>query len=349
MTEQQPSQVPGGPGLGQKAATAARAADGPTAADREAAAEPDAGAVAGAVDSRAPEELSLREIDARTRPVTGLRSPLAPLESAERARNFGSFYYMEHWLRQLRGYGWTVLMTAVGTPLVYLFAMGVGLATLVDANTNAALDAGNGQSVPYLVFVAPALLATAAIMVASEENTYSVMSGFKWRKTYYGPNASPLQSHQLVNGHSMGVLARLLLTTGLYFLCLVLFGAVPEATGWVMIFTAALGGMSFGLPLMAYSASIEDDRGQFALVQRFIVMPLFLFSGTFFPLEAMPLVVRWIGWVSPLWHSTELGRVLSYGSAEPVWLTVLHVVYLVVLCIAGWFFARRIYVRRLGK
>ena len=57
-----------------------------------------------------------------------------------------------------------------------------------------------------------------------------------------------------------------------------------------MIFTAALAGLSFGLPLMAYAASIEEDAGQFAMVQRFIVMPLFLFSGTFFPLEAMPLL-----------------------------------------------------------
>ncbi len=345
MTEQQPSQVPGG----QEAEAASQASAESAAAGHIPAPEPDPAAAAGSVDARIPAQLTLREVDALTRPVTGLRSPLSPLQSAERARNFGSFYYMEHWLRQLRGYGWTVLMTAVGTPLVYLFAMGVGLATLVDANTNVSLDAGNGQAVPYLVFVAPALLATAAIMVASEENTYSVISGFKWRKTYYGPNASPLQSQQLVNGHSMGVLARLLLTTGLYFLCLVLFGAVVEPTGWVMIFTAALGGMSFGLPLMAYSASIEEDRGQFALVQRFIVMPLFLFSGTFFPLEAMPLLVRWIGWISPLWHSTELGRVLSYGYAEPVWLTVLHVAYLAVLCVVGWIFARRVYIRRLGK
>ncbi|NKX51104.1 ABC transporter permease, partial [Arthrobacter deserti] len=131
-------------------------------------------------------------------PGTGLRPPLDPLESAARARRFGSWYFLEYWLRALRGYGWTVALTAVGTPLVYLFAMGVGLATLVDANAGAAL--GAGRPVSYLVFVAPALLATAAIMVAAEENTYPVMAGFKWRRTYYGPNASPLGSHQLVNG-----------------------------------------------------------------------------------------------------------------------------------------------------
>jgi lipooligosaccharide transport system permease protein len=294
-----------------------------------------------------PQRPTLREADA-TAPLLSLRVPLTPEESAAKARRFGSLYFAEHWLRTMRGYGWTVVMTAVGTPLVYLFAMGVGLATLIDANTGASLGGGRGGGLPYLVFVAPALLATAGIMVATEENTYSVMSGFKWRRTYYGPNASPLSSAQLVNGHSLGVLFRLLLTTGLYYLFLLLFGAVPEPAGWLMIFTAALGGMAFGLPLMAYASSIVEDKGQFAMVQRFVVMPLFLFSGTFFPLASMPWAVQWIGWISPLWHSTELGRVLSYGYAEPAWLTAVHVLYLAVLAAAGWVLARRNYSRRLG-
>ncbi|MFZ3452878.1 ABC transporter permease [Arthrobacter sp. 7Tela_A1] len=285
----------------------------------------------------------------QTHAVLGLRSPLTPEEAARRARRFGPVYYAEHWLRRMRGYGWTVLVTAVGTPLVYLFGMGVGLATLVDTGTNAAFDAGNGASVSYLMFVAPALLATAAIMVSSEENTYTVMSGFKWRRTYYGPNASPLSSGQLVDGHVLGLGVRLLITCGAYFIFLLLFGAVGNpGTAWLMILTAILGGLAFGLPLMAYSASIQEDRGQFAMVQRFIVMPLFLFSGTFFPLDTLPLVIRWIGWISPLWHATELGRMFSYGITEPAWLTAVHVAYLLVLAAAGWLLARRIFTGRLG-
>ena len=94
----------------------------------------------------------------QTHAVLGLRSPLTPEETARRARRFGAIYYAEHWLRRMRGYGWTVLVTAVGTPLVYLFGMGVGLASLVDTGTNAAFDAGDGSSVSYLLFVGPALL-----------------------------------------------------------------------------------------------------------------------------------------------------------------------------------------------
>ena len=68
---------------------------------------------------------------------------------------------------------------------------------------------------------------------------------------------------------------------------------------------------------------------------RFIVMPLFLFSGTFFPLDTLPLGVRWIGWISPIWHGTELGRVVSYGYEEAPWLTVVHVVFLLGLAAAA--------------
>ena len=82
---------------------------------------------------------------------------------------------------------------------------------------------------------------------------------------------------------------------------------------------------------------------------RFIVIPLFLFSGTFFPLEQLPIFLQWIGWISPLWHGTELGRVLSYGMHEPVWLTLSHVAFLVLLLVVGWRGTHRVVERRLNK
>ncbi|MCQ1950962.1 ABC transporter permease [Arthrobacter sp. zg-Y859] len=280
--------------------------------------------------------------------VLGLRSPLTPRQTAARARRFGALYYADMWIRRMRGYQGTVLMTAIGTPLVYLLGMGTGLAVLIDGNSNAGFPGGDGSTVSYLVFLGPALVATAALMVSSEENTYTVMGGFKWHRTYYGPNASPISSGQIALGHVLGVTVRILLTTGLYYLFLVLFGAVVQpATGWLMIFTALLAGLAFGMPLLAFSSTLKEDKGQFAMVQRFIVMPLFLFSGTFFPLESLPLAVRWIGWISPLWHSTELGRVLSYGHPEPAAMTAVHLVYLLVLTVGGLVLARRNFTRRL--
>lgn len=283
---------------------------------------------------------------------TGLTGPPArslpvahgPAAAAAKARRWGSFYYAEHVLRVMKGYSWSLVMYSVGHPVAYLFAMGVGLATLVDAQ-----DAGAFGGVGYVTFVAPALLVSAAVMTAANEFTFPVMGGFKWRRTYFGPHASPLTPQQIAAGHIMAVTLRFLLQSAVYFAAVALFGAAPGGWGWVTILVATLAALSFGLPLMAYSASITEDKGQFALVMRFIVMPLFLFSGTFFPLDSLPLAVRWIGWISPIWHGTELGRVFSYGYHEPALLTLLHVVVLVGLAVAGWFLTRRQFALRMGR
>lgn len=268
----------------------------------------------------------------------------SPEVSAARARRWGAFYYAEQVLRVMKGYAWSILMYSVGQPVAYLFAMGVGLATLVDAD-----DAGAFGGVSYLAFIAPALLVSAAVMTAANEFTFPVMDGFKWRRIYYGPHASPLTPEQIAAGQIIAVTLRLLLQSAIYFAAVALFGASPSGWGWAGIVVATLAGLSFGLPLMAYSASIKEDKGQFALVMRFIVMPLFLFSGTFFPLDTLPWAVRWIGWISPIWHGTELGRVFSYGYEEPPVLTVVHVVVLVALAAVGWVLTRRQFVRRLGQ
>jgi lipooligosaccharide transport system permease protein len=86
-----------------------------------------------------------------------------------------------------------------------------------------------------------------------------------------------------------------------------------------------------------------------AMIMRFGITPMFLFSGTFFSLGQMPIYLQWIGWISPLWHGTELGRVLSYGAEEPAWLTVLHVAYPLALCWFGWRATQRVVTRRLNK
>ncbi|MGX5714464.1 ABC transporter permease [Arthrobacter sp. MAHUQ-56] len=274
------------------------------------------------------------------RPVPSAHSPA---EAAAKARRWGAFYYAEQVLRVMKGYTWSILMYSVGQPVAYLFAMGVGLASLVDTGSVAF------GGVAYLAFIAPALLVSAAVMTAANEFTFPVMAGFKWRRTYFGPHASPLTPGQIAAGHIMAVTLRLFLQSAVYFAAVALFGASPSGWGWAGVFVATLAGLAFGLPLMAYSASITEDKGQFALVMRFIVMPLFLFSGTFFPLDNLPLAVRWIGWISPIWHGTELGRVLSFGYREPPLLTAVHVAVLSLLAVAGWILTRRRFARRMGQ
>ncbi|GAA3768819.1 ABC transporter permease [Microbacterium kribbense] len=274
------------------------------------------------------------------------------MAGGRRPRRFGSWYATEHMLRAMRAYGWTIVVGALGQPLVYLFGLAVGLAALISQD----IPAGDGGSVSYLVFVAPALLMTATISVASEEFTYPVLAGFKWRRYFYGFNASALSSPQIAHGVAVAASARMLFAGAAYYLFIWAFGAVfplvtvpAPQTGWIAIAVGLLAGWSFGMPLMAYAASIEDDKGQFALVQRFVFMPMFLFSGTFYPLTVLPLWLQPIGWVSPLWHATELGRMATFGGPVDVVMLCVHLAYLLLLSIGGYLLARRAFTRRLAK
>lgn len=266
------------------------------------------------------------------------------LSGGVKPRRFGGWYVAEHRLLVMRAYLQTMIATGIGSPLLYLYALGVGLATLVDANV------GPGQAaVSYLVFVAPALLCNAAMTTAMEEFSYPIMLGFKWNPVFFGMNAAPLTGGQIINGITYAVIIRMLGQSIVYYAFMLLFGAVPSPVGWLTIPVAILTGMAVGTLIMSYATHLDEDRGQFNYVMRFGVIPMTLFSGTFFPLETLPVFLQWIGWISPLWHGVELSRVFAYGYDEPGWLTAVHVIYLTALTVIGWFIARRLATRRLNK
>jgi lipooligosaccharide transport system permease protein len=267
------------------------------------------------------------------------------LAAGVRPRRFGAWYVAEHRLRVLGTSRGTVIATAIGTPFLYLFAFGIGLATLVSANLGP--EAVDGVS--YLTFVAPALICSSALVIATEELTYPIMLGFKWNPTFVGMNAAPLSGRQITDGNVILVVIRMTAATLVYYLVMLLFGAIPQPSGLLVVPIAVLTGLAFGMPLLAYSSSITEDRGQFAVVMRVIVLPVTLFSGTIFPLSQLPLYLQWIGWISPLWHGTQLARVASYGMVEPIWLTAIHLVVLIGLSVVGWQWAARIATKRLNK
>jgi lipooligosaccharide transport system permease protein len=184
--------------------------------------------------------------------------------------------------------------------------------------------------------------------VATEEFTYSVMEGFKWRRTFLAMNATPISPSQVAGGLVIAVAVRMLFTAVAYALIALAFGAVRGLTAVLLLpVVGLLGGLAFGLPLLAYSASLTEDTGQFSVVQRFVFTPMFLFSGTFYPLDTLPGWLHWIGWISPVWHGTELGRAASYGAPIGAGMAVVHVVFLVALAAGGWWAARRRFERRL--
>ena len=259
-----------------------------------------------------------------------------------RYRKLGAWYVAEHKIRQLRGYAGTLIATAFGTPILYLFAFGVGLAALITQNV------GPVPGVSYLEFVAPALLASAAVLVAVEEYTFGILLGLKWNATFIGMNAAPITARQIVDGVMIFVGLRMLVAGTIYAGIMVAFGAIPIGWGLLTIVAGVLGGFAF-TPVAAFAATITEDKGQFAIMQRLVILPLTLFSGTVFPLTDLPIFLQPIGWLSPLWHASELGRQFVYGPTEPIWLTVVHVLYLLGLTVLGWQLCARFIARRLNK
>lgn len=260
---------------------------------------------------------------------------------AQRAARFGIWYYAETVLRGMRAYFWPILFYAVGQPVLYMVAMGIGLGQLVGSGV------GTVDGVDYLTFVAPALLVSTIVMSASAEMTYPVMAGFKWRRLYQGPLASALQPSQVALGHLLAVVIRFLVQSVIFWLIMVAFGAAPSGWSWVVVPVGVLSATAFGAPLQAYAATLRDEGFQFSFIQRFVVMPMFLFAGTFFPLSAMPVYLHWIGWISPVWHGTQLARAASYGADVPPAMMAVHLVFLAGLTLLGLLWAVRVYTRRL--
>jgi lipooligosaccharide transport system permease protein len=133
---------------------------------------------------------------------------------------------------------------------------------------------------------------------------------------------------QLADGIMIVALARGLATVVMYVAILLIFGAIPLASAAALVLSSMLAGWGMAAIMLAVTARLENDEGYFALINRFLIAPMFLFSGTFYPLDLMPIYLQPIGWISPLWHATDLGRFLSYGMPLEPWLVILHFVFL---------------------
>jgi lipooligosaccharide transport system permease protein len=247
----------------------------------------------------------------------------------------------EHWLAQYKRVWRGTVGTSLINPLLYLAALGVGLGTIVDESSNP--PAG----VPYLDFIAPGLLAAAAMQTAATESSWPVMGAIKWTRTYYAMTATPLTERDVLVGHQLFVVTRVLTASSAYLLVVALFGAVHSWWGVLAIPVAVLIGTAFSMPMAAYAASTEHDRS-FPPIFRFLIVPMFLFSGTFFPVEQLPLAFELVAYVTPIWHGVELCRGLMLGTIE-LQAAVGHVAYMAAWTVGGFLVARRTYERRLFR
>ena len=165
---------------------------------------------------------------------------------------------------------------------------------------------------PYLQYVVPGILAMQAMMTAFGESTYAVMGYIKWNQMYAAMLATPLRVVEVLGGH-LAVVAFHLFTGSLIFVLVAApFGAF--ASWWVVLAVpvAVLTGLAFAVPTFALAARLENDNG-FSILFRFVVTPLMLFSGTFFPIDQLPGWMQPLAWVTPLWHGVELCRDAATG------------------------------------
>jgi lipooligosaccharide transport system permease protein len=257
----------------------------------------------------------------------------------------GALFVTEARLRNMLKWVWLIIAIAIANPVLYLVSIGLGLGSFIDQNAGSA----GVDGVSYLTFLAPALLATAAIQGALDESTYPTLEGFKWNKIFFSMNATPLSGNHIAMGVFFNSLIRTVFTAVLYWLVMLSFGVLESPRAWLAIFTAVMAGAAFGVFMQALAGLLENENLFFTLVERFIIMPLFLFSGTFYPLSSMPVFLQWIGWISPLWHATELGRWLTYGSEISTQMLFVHFIFLNSILIVGLIASRRIFTRRLGK
>lgn len=236
-------------------------------------------------------------------------------------------------------------VSSVLQPLLFLLAFGVGFGNLIEEGGRQAEATGG---VDYLVWLAPALLAAAAVQNAAMEASYPILSAFKWQRTYWAVTSTPVTSEQLAVGQLVWIACRLGLSGAVYLLVVLCFGAIDSAWMLAALPCAVLCGMALGAPLAAFAATVENEGHAFAAVFRFVVVPMTLFSGTFYPIDQLPAGVRPLAWISPLWHGTELCRGFALEDLSG-WAALGHTAYLGALLTIGVVLVRRGFRVRLGR
>ncbi len=246
-----------------------------------------------------------------------------------------------YWLYQYRRTWRGSAVSTVLFPVLFLASMGVGLGSLVDSSASRGVE---GHS--YLVFLAPGLLAATAMQTGVGESTYPVMGAIKWVKTYHAMLATPLGVLDVMVGHLLYIAARVLLGAVVFLAVMTAFGAVDSPLGLLTLPAAVLTGMAFSAPVVAFAAVNENDAG-FAILMRFVVTPLFLFGGVFYPVRQLPVVLEQLAYLTPLWHGVALSRGLALGTVS-AGAALGHALYLSAWIAVGTRFAARNYRRRLA-
>ena len=248
-----------------------------------------------------------------------------------RAAAYWGFQYKRTWRSSV--------VTSFLIPVLYLAAMGVALGSLIDKHSHGV------DGVTYVAFLAPGLLAGTCMQIGTNDATYPVMGGIKWMRTYHAQLAAPIGVYDVLLGHLAWIAARLAIVVSIYLAVMAAFGVVYSPWAILALPAGILTGMAFAAPVAAFAATLDNDDA-FSTLYRFAIIPLFLFSGTFFPISQLPLLLQFVAYVTPLYHGVALCRDLTLGQVH-AWADVGHAVYLAAWTGVGYALARRTFAARL--
>jgi lipooligosaccharide transport system permease protein len=225
-------------------------------------------------------------------------------------------------------------------PVLFLTAMGIGIGTLIGTDTAAF------GGFDYIDWLGPGLLAASAMQTATFESTYPIMNKIMWGRNYEAMLSTPLGIRSIVGGELAWSAFRIGTLAVVFLVVLALFGVPRTPLAVLAVPFTILIGLAFSACLIAFTATQKNDVG-FSAIFRFVINPLFLFSGTFFPLSQLPDQVEWVPWLTPLFHGVELVRGSILGTLDPVTAPV-HLAYLLAMFAVGAWLAERTLTKRMA-
>jgi lipooligosaccharide transport system permease protein len=237
------------------------------------------------------------------------------------------------------------VITSFVNPVLFLLAMGVGLGELVDRSGGI-----EALGMPYLTYITTGLLAASAMQTAAADAGFPVQAGIRWTRTYHAALATPIDVRALVLGHLGWLLLRLAFTTIVYAIVIAVFDAAPLGGALLAVGPALLTGLAVAAPVTAFSAHLKRDGGLPAMF-RFVIIPMFLFSGTFFSIDQLNVFLRPVAFATPLWHGVELCRLVAVGDRGPGphISPLLNIAYLAVWVVVGTWLAIGEFRKRLAQ
>ncbi|MDQ4490243.1 ABC transporter permease [Sinomonas sp. ASV486] len=253
-------------------------------------------------------------------------------------RPFGALYsgntqaVVERGFRVIKSQNWIILVSGFFEPVFYLLSMGIGLGSLVGA-----VEGPGGAQISYAAYIAPALLAVSAMNGAIYDSTWNVFFKMHFGKIYQGMLYTSLGPLDIAMGEIVMALFRGFLYALGFTGVMALMGLVT--TPWALLLVpasvmVAFGFASFGMAVTSYMKTFQ----QMDMIT-FFMLPMFLFSATFYPLSVYPLPVQWIVQAFPLWHGVELMRQISIGVFSPA--TWVHLLYYAAMILVGVSFTTR--------